>query len=70
MPFLGIADTRQRAILIAALEDICLVAGLEDGSPERDEAASLIMQFYGKGYRTAEELKAAFGHAIREERFG
>ena len=57
-------------MLIAVLEDICLAAGIEDDSPERDEAANLIMQFYGKGYRTADGLKMAFERAIQLERFG
>jgi hypothetical protein len=68
MPFSAINDPEQRAILNAVLDDICLAAGIVDGH-ERDEAANLIMRFYRSGYRTADELMAAFNHTIRQERF-
>ena len=67
MPFTGIADPAQRAILIAVLGEVCLAAGIDPQSPEGDEAASFIMKFYGRGHRTANELRAALNKAIRDK---
>ena len=70
MPFTAIADPQQRAILTAVLDDVCMAAGIDRDGLERDEAANLVMQFYGKGNRTADQLLAAFHQAMRAERFG
>ena len=35
-------------------------------SPEREAAASLVMNFYWRGCRTTDELKSAIEKAIRE----
>jgi hypothetical protein len=70
VPFTAIADPQQRAILTAVLDDICMAAGIDGDGDERDEAANLIMQFYGRGYRTADQLLAAFSQMMRAERFG
>lgn len=67
MPFTRINDPKQRAILTAVLNDICLVAGFEPDSPEREDLADLVMHFYGRGYRTADALKAALEKVIAEE---
>jgi hypothetical protein len=56
----------QLAILAAVLDDVCLAAGIEQHSPEREEVASLIMHLYGSGFRTPDELKAALDNAMRE----
>jgi hypothetical protein len=61
-----IIDPEQLAILTAVLGDICLAAGIEPQSTEREEVASLILHFYGSGYRTTDELKAALDRAMRE----
>ena len=70
VPFAAIADPQQRAILTAVLDEICMAAGIDGDGDERDEAANLFMQFYGRGYRTADQLLAAFNQAMRAERFG
>jgi hypothetical protein len=61
-----IVNAEQLAILAAVLDDVCLAAGIEQYSPEREEVASLIMHLYGSGYRSAEELKAALDSAMTE----
>jgi hypothetical protein len=61
-----IVNAEQLAILAAVLDDVCLAAGIEQYSPEREEVASLILHFYGSGYRTTDELKAALDRAMRE----
>ena len=66
MPFAGIADPAQRAILTVVLEEICLAAGIEPQSPERDEAANFVMKLYWDGHRTAAELRSALNKAIRD----
>ena len=67
MPFTGISDPVQRLALIALLEEICLAAGIEPQSPERDEAANFVMKFYRSGHRTADELRSAMNKAIRDK---
>ena len=67
MPFAGISDPAQRLVLIAILDEICLAAGIEPQTPERDEAANFIMKFYRTGHRTAGELRSALNKAIRDK---
>ena len=61
-----IVNAEQLAILAAVLDDVCLAAGIEPHSPDREEVTGLIMHLYGSGYRTAGELKAALDSAMRE----
>jgi hypothetical protein len=66
MPFSGIADPEQLAVLIATLDDICLDAGIEEQSPERKDTANLIAHLYRNGYHTAEQLKAALNAGMQQ----
>jgi hypothetical protein len=59
MPFRHILEPEQLAILAAVLDDICAAAGIELQCPEREYVAGLVMHFYGRGYRTADALRAA-----------
>jgi hypothetical protein len=59
VPFTKIADPAIAAFLTGALDEICRQAGLEPGSPECDDAASLIMRLYWSGHRSPEKFKAA-----------
>jgi hypothetical protein len=68
MPFRDILEPEQLAILTAVLDDICAAAGIEPHCPERENVAGLVMHFYGRGYRTADELQAALEEAMRDER--
>ena len=70
MPFTAITDPKQRAILISVLDDVCLAMGCGPDGLERDDVADLVMQFYGRGCRTAAELKKALEKAISQEQFG
>jgi hypothetical protein len=56
VPFRSILDPEHRAILTAALDDICAVARIEPQSPQGEKVASLILQLYGNAYQTG--LKA------------
>jgi hypothetical protein len=60
MPFDDIADPKQRAILVAALDDICLAAGIMPRSPESEHAAGLLLHLHRVGCRTARDLKSTF----------
>lgn len=66
MPFAGIADPEQLAVLLAALDDICLDAGIEAQSREREDTASLITHLYRNGHHTAEQLKAALNAGMQQ----
>jgi hypothetical protein len=69
MPFSGIADPGQRGILTAALDDYCRANNIDPGSPEFDDARTLLILLYEKhGHRTVDDLKAALVLAIRRER--
>jgi hypothetical protein len=70
MPFRHITDPEELAMLTAIVDDICRDAGIEPDSPDRDEAACLVMRFYSNGYRTANELKAALDRAMRLQQYG
>jgi hypothetical protein len=70
MPFRDIVEPDELAMLTALLDDICHDAGIEPDSPERDEAAYLVMRFYWSGYRTADQLKAALDRAMGLQRYG
>jgi hypothetical protein len=68
MPLRHTLEPEQLAILTAVLDDICSAAGIEPQCPEREYVAGLVMHFYGRGYRTADELRAALEEAMRDER--
>ena len=63
MPFRDITDPDELAMLTAVLGDLCHDAGIEPDSPEREEAAYMMMRFYWSGFRTADQLKAALDRA-------
>ena len=65
-----IVDHHRFAVLAAALEDICRIAGIEAHSRDYDDAAQLLAHLYKNGYRTADELKSALDPARLEACFG
>ena len=65
-----VLDSEQLALLTSILDDICRTAGIEPHSPEREDIAGLVLQFYGRGYHTADSLRAALDEAMREEGYG
>ena len=69
MGITGITDPKQLAMLTAVLDDVCAAAGIGMHGPEREAAASLVMNFYWRGYRTIDDLKSAIEQAIRGEPF-
>ena len=70
MFFRDTVDPKQSAVVAAALDDICLVAGIEAQSPEHDDIARLLMHFYKNGRRTVGQLKTAFDPATLQTLFG
>jgi hypothetical protein len=70
MPFTRVTDSKQRQILTTVVDDICRDAGIERGSPERKDAASLVMRLYWQGHRTPDELRFALYNAMSREQDG
>jgi hypothetical protein len=56
VPFRRILDPEHRAILTAALDDICAAARIQPQSPQGEKVANLILHLYECGYQTG--LKA------------
>jgi hypothetical protein len=65
--FKEIVDSGQSRMLTAVLDEVCLSAGIEPDSPEREDAAHLIARLYWEGHRTAEGLKAALDAQLEKE---
>jgi hypothetical protein len=70
MPFRDGLDAEQLTILTGILDDVCRSAGIPQLGPEREDVAALVMEFYGRGYRSADELREALAKAIRREQYG
>lgn len=68
MPSRDILEPEQLTILRGVLDDVCRAAGIDPHAPEREDIAGLVMHFYGRGYRSADELRAALDEAMRKER--
>ena len=67
MPVSGIAEPEQLAVLTAVLDEICMAAGIEPDSPEREDAALLLIRLYWDGHRTAGGLMSAFATQVNQE---
>jgi hypothetical protein len=65
-----LVDHEQRAVLAAALKEICLTSGIEVQSREYDDAAQLLAHLYKNGHRSVEQLKSALDPATLAARFG
>jgi hypothetical protein len=70
MPFRDVLDSEQLAILTAVFKDVCSAAGIPENTPEREDVAGLVLLLYGRGYRSADELRKALDDAMRQERYG
>ena len=58
MPFTGIIDPEQLALLTAILDSHCRARGIADAGA-RDEVAVRLVSLFGSGLQTAEELTGA-----------
>jgi hypothetical protein len=63
MPFTGIAHL---ATLTRALEDYCHANDISAHSPERDEAARVVISMFQKGWHTADELEIALATVAKD----
>jgi len=59
MPFTGIANPEQLALLRKALDEYCQSASIDPRTPAHEDAVYLVMELFRGGVATAEELKAA-----------
>jgi hypothetical protein len=57
MPYAGIVEPEQLAILTAIVEAYCKENGIDPTGDEREEVARLVMKLYCRGIATAEELR-------------
>jgi hypothetical protein len=64
MPFTGIFNPEQLAVLSKTLDDYCASCGIEQFTPEHEDAVYLVMALFQQGAQTAEELKAALDAAM------
>lgn len=67
MSFRNIADPEQRAVLSAALDDMCLAAGIDPQSSEGNDSADLLMHLYRIGCHTADDFRGALEAVRRQE---
>lgn len=64
MPFTGIYNPEQLAVLSKVLDEHCQNLGIERPGPDYEDASYLLMALSRKGAQTAEELKAALDAAM------
>lgn len=57
MPFPGVVDPVELAILRQTLNEYCAENGIGPDDPERDHAALRIMALFSSGIRTGHELR-------------
>jgi hypothetical protein len=55
MRFTGVVYTA----LNSALDDYCIAAGIDRGSPQHLQAARMVMRLFSSGLSTPDELRAA-----------
>ncbi len=67
MPFTGVIDPPQLAILTAALDDFCQRAGIKEDKFELERAGCRILSLFRQGATTAEALTAAVENELRRE---
>ena len=66
MLFKDVANLKERAVLTAVLNDLCLAAGIDAQSSESRVSAGLLMHLYRIGCHTADELRDSF-EALRQQ---
>ena len=59
MPFEGIANPEQLAVLTRVLDDHCRNIGLAEDHPEREALAHRVMALFNNGILDIEDLKQA-----------
>ena len=66
MPFSGVVEPEQLAVLTAIVEAYCEEKGIDPASDEPEEIARLVMTMFCRGIATAEELRAVLLARSRE----
>jgi hypothetical protein len=67
MRFTGIYRPEQLAVLSNALDEYCASRGIEQSSPDHEDASYLVMAVSRKGASTTEELRAALAGSERRQ---
>ena len=57
MPYSGVVEPEQLAMLTAVVEAYCKENGIDPTGDEREEVARLVMKLYCRGIANAEELR-------------
>jgi len=55
----GVASPTQLAVLSAAVDDYCAEAGITDADPVREDVARHVLDLFGRGIESLDELKVA-----------
>lgn len=63
MPFGGVVEPEQLAMLTAIVDAYCKAKGIDPTGDERDPIARLVMTLFSRGITTAEELKTVMTHS-------
>jgi hypothetical protein len=67
MPFTGVYNPEQVAVLSKVLNDHCTSSCIERSSPDHQDASYLILSLFGNGAQTVEELKTALAGEGRRQ---
>ena len=59
MRFNGIVCPEELTVLCSALEDYCVMTGIDPGSQQHIQTARIAMRLFSHGLSTREELRAA-----------
>jgi hypothetical protein len=59
MHFTGIVYPEELTVLCSALDDYCVMAGIDEGSQQHLQTARIAMRLFGHGLSTREELRTA-----------
>ena len=65
MPFTGFINPAQLAMLTAALDAYCQMAGIQKGTHKHEQASLLILSMYRRGANTAKALTVAVENSFR-----
>jgi hypothetical protein len=63
MPFSGVVEPEQLAILTSIVDAYCKEKGIDPTSDEREQIARLVMTLFSRGIATAKELSTVMAHS-------
>ena len=67
MPYRGILNPSSSQYCTAARDDYCRKAGVQESTPEHEDAGLLVLALFHQGATTAEALAAALENRLQSE---